>query len=133
MYDLANVDHLTELSYVSSPDPASIPLPTYWRHEEYSFADGNVSFLVRKILVKLKRFTHTFTPSKVEDVLFTVHRYFFKRDSSVFADMFTLEPSPGATPEGTVENPIRLPDLRCIDFERFLSILYPPCVLPRPV
>ncbi|KAJ7434033.1 hypothetical protein B0H11DRAFT_1758061, partial [Mycena galericulata] len=62
----------------------------------------------------------------VEMTLYRLHRYFFERDSAIFASMFTLPPAPGQRPEGeVVENPIVLEDVNALDFDRFLSILYP--------
>ncbi|KAJ7721484.1 hypothetical protein B0H16DRAFT_1335241, partial [Mycena metata] len=62
----------------------------------------------------------------VENTLYRVHRYFFERDSAVFASMFTLPSAAGLRPEGeVVENPIVLEGVNAVDFDRFLSILYP--------
>jgi hypothetical protein len=58
-----------------------------------------------------------------------VHRYFFERDSAIFAAMFSLPPVVGERPEGEViENPIVLEGVNALDFDRFLSVLYPLCV-----
>jgi hypothetical protein len=108
---------------VSHHDPSGRPQ----RHPRFYFPDGNVIFLVRPL--------HLYQPplgalnpwTKVEDVLFNVHRYFFQRDSSVFSAMFSL-PKPEAEehPEGEVdEKPIVLTSFSKKDFERFLMILYP--------
>ncbi|KAJ7133736.1 hypothetical protein C8R43DRAFT_894956, partial [Mycena crocata] len=62
----------------------------------------------------------------VEKTLYRVHRYFFERDSAIFASMFTLPSAAGERPEGeVVENPIILEGVSALDFDRFLSILYP--------
>jgi len=58
------------------------------RHERFYFADGNVTF-------------------QVQNILYRVHRYFFERDSAVFAAYFPA------------------------DFEAFLSILYPSTFLEQ--
>jgi hypothetical protein len=66
---------------------------------------------------------------KVEKTLYRVHRYFFERDSSIFASMFTLPSAAGERPEGElVENPIVLEGITSTDFDRFLCILYPRCI-----
>ncbi|KAJ6593221.1 hypothetical protein B0H19DRAFT_916388 [Mycena capillaripes] len=76
-------------------------------HPRFFFTDGTVIFLVEKTLYK-------------------VHRYFFERDSAIFASMFTLPSAAGERPEGeVVENPIVLEGVTTVDFDRFLSILYP--------
>ncbi|KAI8990696.1 hypothetical protein BD414DRAFT_484523 [Trametes punicea] len=61
----------------------------------------------------------------VEETLFKIHEYFLKRHSIVFASMFTL--NPGHFPaEGTSDDlPILLPDVREVDFARFLYLFYP--------
>ncbi|KAJ7099364.1 hypothetical protein B0H15DRAFT_771074, partial [Mycena belliarum] len=62
----------------------------------------------------------------VERTLYRVHRYFFERDSAIFASMFSLPSPAGERPEGeVVENPIVLEGVPALDFDRFLSILYP--------
>ena len=66
---------------------------------------------------------------QVENTLFTIHKYFFYRDSVVFRQMFLLPPPPGQVVEGmNRENPIRLYGVAALDFERFLNVLYPPYV-----
>ncbi|EPT02410.1 hypothetical protein FOMPIDRAFT_1094708, partial [Fomitopsis schrenkii] len=75
------------------------------RHEQYYFDDGNVVF-------------------RVEDTLFNVHRFFFKRDSLVFQTMFA---QPSATPgEGESDDkPILLESIKSADFACFLACVYP--------
>ncbi|KAJ6497452.1 hypothetical protein C8R45DRAFT_127696 [Mycena sanguinolenta] len=76
-------------------------------HPRFFFADGTVIFLVEKHLYR-------------------VHRYFFERDSAIFASMFSLPSVAGERPEGeVVENPIVLEGVNAVDFDRFLSVLYP--------
>ncbi|KZP06387.1 hypothetical protein FIBSPDRAFT_842179 [Athelia psychrophila] len=70
------------------------------RHSQYYFKDGNVAFLI-------------------EEVLYSVHRYFFERDSAHFRSI--LESVQGADEK----NPIVLSDVSCSDFDEFLAILYP--------
>lgn len=51
------------------------------------------------------------------------------RHSSVFRDMFEIPPTVGETIEGTSDlTPIRLDGVVALDFERLLSILYPPVI-----
>ncbi|TFY63235.1 hypothetical protein EVG20_g6400 [Dentipellis fragilis] len=69
------------------------------KHERFYFEDGNVTFLVKGILYR-------------------VHRYFFQRDSSYFRGVLGRS--------GVTSTPISLDDdIRCSDFDAFLSILYP--------
>ncbi|KZP15106.1 hypothetical protein FIBSPDRAFT_705228, partial [Athelia psychrophila] len=70
------------------------------RHSQYYFKDGNVVFLI-------------------EEVLYSVHRYFFERDSAHFRSI--LESVQGADER----SPIVLLDVNCSDFDEFLAILYP--------
>ncbi|KAJ7350784.1 hypothetical protein DFH08DRAFT_741953 [Mycena albidolilacea] len=79
----------------------------FTQHPRFFFSDGTVIFLV-------------------ENTLYRVHRYFFERDSAIFATMFSLPPVVGERPEGEViENPIVLEGVDALDFDRFLSVLYP--------
>ncbi|KAJ7647890.1 hypothetical protein FB45DRAFT_734421 [Roridomyces roridus] len=79
----------------------------YNEHPRFFFPDGNIIFLV-------------------ETTLYRVHRYFFERDSVIFATMFTLPSVAGERPEGeVVENPIILEGVNALDFDRFLAVLYP--------
>ncbi|KAH9897744.1 hypothetical protein C8Q73DRAFT_370134 [Cubamyces lactineus] len=65
----------------------------------------------------------------VEHTLFKIHEYFLKRHSIIFASMFTLNPG-DAPAEGTSdEHPIPLPDVKAVDFARFLSLFYPSNVI----
>jgi len=51
------------------------------------------------------------------------------RHSAVFRDMFEMPPTVGEAVEGTSDqNPIRLDGVSAVDFERLLSILYPPMI-----
>ncbi|KAJ7750099.1 hypothetical protein DFH07DRAFT_1062211 [Mycena maculata] len=92
----------------SRPDPETAPRRSrFIEHPRFFFHDGNVIFLVEK-------------------TLYRVHRYFFERDSAIFASMFTLPSAAGERPEGeAVENPIVLEGITALDFDRFLAILYP--------
>ncbi|KZP02521.1 hypothetical protein FIBSPDRAFT_969897 [Athelia psychrophila] len=70
------------------------------RHSQYYFKDGNVVFLI-------------------EEVLYNVHQYFFKRDSAHFRSILA------SVQGGGEPNPILLSDVSCSDFDEFLAILYP--------
>jgi len=76
------------------------------RHPNYYLEDGNIIFLVEKIL-------------------FRVHRYFFTRESKVFRDMFSM-PS-GTIVEGLSDDkPIFLEGVKSVDFQRLLWLFYDP-------
>ncbi|KAF7325306.1 BTB domain-containing protein [Mycena venus] len=90
----------------SNPEP-SPRRSRFNEHPRFFFADGTVIFLVEKNLYR-------------------VHRYFFERDSAIFASMFSLPTVAGERPEGeVVENPIILEGVNTVDFDRFLAVLYP--------
>ncbi|KAH8110455.1 hypothetical protein DFH11DRAFT_1619815 [Phellopilus nigrolimitatus] len=62
----------------------------------------------------------------VEGVSFTIHKYYFVRDSVVFRDLFALPPPPGQPVEGSSkEHPIRLEGASSVDFAKFLVLHYP--------
>ena len=70
----------------------------------------------------------------MQDILYRVHQYFFERDSEIFASMFTLpgpdNPRSEHKQDGSCDDqPIVLPGQESADFDAFLSILYPLCVL----
>ncbi|KAI9508006.1 hypothetical protein F5148DRAFT_980583, partial [Russula earlei] len=72
------------------------------RHSKYFFDDGNVTFLV-------------------DGTLFCVHRYLFSRGSEHFSAQFAqLE----ASDYEALPSTISLDDVKCKDFEAFLSVLY---------
>ena len=59
-------------------------------------------------------------------MLYCVHRYFFVRDSEMFANVFTLPATPGQPQDGSSdEHPIFLHGEKSADLEAFLSLLYP--------
>ncbi len=60
--------------------------------------------------------------SQVDGFLFCVHRYFFCRDSAYFATRFARLRIPDHEVLSTI---ISLGDVKCDDFEIFLSVLYP--------
>ncbi|GJJ08408.1 hypothetical protein Clacol_002624 [Clathrus columnatus] len=96
----------------STPEGSIPPSPlagSIRRHKNYYFDNDQVIFLV-------------------EDTLFNVHRSLLMRHSTVFKDMFEMPSGPvsGESVEGSNdENPVRLENVRAVDFERLLSILYP--------
>ncbi|KAF7295952.1 BTB domain-containing protein [Mycena kentingensis (nom. inval.)] len=96
----------------SSTSSSTLPSELHKRaeHPRFYFPDGTVVF-------------------RVENTLYRIHRYFFQRDSPVFAAMFSLpQPQIGGPHEGAPEhpeNPIILEGVRAIDFDRFLGVLYP--------
>ncbi|KZP29665.1 hypothetical protein FIBSPDRAFT_727201, partial [Athelia psychrophila] len=71
------------------------PVDAYPMHERFCFPAENIYFLV-------------------EDVLYSVHRYFFERDSSSFAGQGLSK-----------QEPMVLANVSTYDFDLFLSILYP--------
>jgi hypothetical protein len=73
------------------------------------------------------------TPPQVEETLFRVHAYFFIRDSPYFKELLALGEING-NPATTEEILVRLDnDVNSVDFERFLSILYPLYVITLPL
>ncbi|KAF7985492.1 hypothetical protein HWV62_5280 [Athelia sp. TMB] len=79
----------------SSHRAASGKIQTYSKHKHYSFSLDGIHFLV-------------------EGVLYSVHRFFFERDSSAFTGKGLTE-----------EEPMPLDGVSAYAFEQFLSILYP--------
>ncbi|KAI0733744.1 hypothetical protein C8Q72DRAFT_761282, partial [Fomitopsis betulina] len=75
-------------------------------HERFYFDDGNVVFLV-------------------EETLFNVHRYFLKRESPVFRDMFTFTPDSDGHEGSSNEHPVVLEGTKSLDFACLLACLYP--------
>ena len=55
--------------------------------------------------------------------MFNVHRYFFKKHAPSFAAEYLQD---------VAEQPIRLSGITTIDFERFLTMIYPSCVSLAP-
>ncbi|KAH9998844.1 hypothetical protein BJV74DRAFT_767551 [Russula compacta] len=75
------------------------------RHNRFFFDDGNVTFLV-------------------EDILYRVHQYFFCRDSNEFKDRISQLST--QQEHGSSSLPvISLHGVKPVDFDAFLSILYP--------
>ena len=63
------------------------------------------------------------------DTLFRVHRYYFTRESQIFADMFSLPTGGTGTPSGTMEgksdsSPIEIPGVTKLEMESFLGFVY---------
>jgi hypothetical protein len=62
----------------------------------------------------------------VENTLFTVHKHFFERDSKWLQDQWAMA-HPFVAGIGSKEIfPVVLDGIACLDFERFLSLYYPP-------
>jgi hypothetical protein len=65
---------------------------------------------------------------QVEETLYRVHTYFFVRDSPYFKSLLGNGRAK-ADNAATGEPLFRLDsDVKSVDFERFLSLMYPPCV-----
>ncbi|KAF8643575.1 hypothetical protein AX16_008963 [Volvariella volvacea WC 439] len=106
---IENADTVAPTTRKTTKEEAELKLNP---HEKYFFEDGNL--LVR-----------------VEGVDFKVHRYFFMRDSPVVRQI-SKEGTIGRILDGGIgcstgghTSPLILEDLKSVDFERFLSILYP--------
>lgn len=67
------------------------------------------------------------TCRQVEGVLFKVPRFKFERSSSVFSDMFAI-PAEDSQEGSSDDKPIRLELIEQVDFQRFLSAMFPECV-----
>jgi hypothetical protein len=64
---------------------------------------------------------------QVEDTYFSVHRYFFERESPYFMKEFNAPVQPGKPPRGASESyPFVLDDVSKVDFARFLWVFYNP-------
>ncbi|KAF8490041.1 hypothetical protein JB92DRAFT_2552525, partial [Gautieria morchelliformis] len=61
----------------------------------------------------------------VENVLFKIPRYKFELDSPFFSGLFSLPPGSRQTDGYTDADPIIIPQVKSIDFERLLALLYP--------
>jgi len=85
----------------SLPDFKLVDLP-HVHHSRFFFDGGNITFLVGGILYR-------------------VHRYFFYRDSSEFRSR--LSPLDTQAPSSPVIIPLE--DVKSVDFDAFLSVLYP--------
>ncbi|EPT02470.1 hypothetical protein FOMPIDRAFT_1118284 [Fomitopsis schrenkii] len=96
----------SEYSLPTSTIPIEFPLlPPY--HEEFYFADGNLTLLV-------------------EDTLYRVFRSTFTRHSSVWRDLYDIPGPIGLPAEGSDdEHPLVLHGVFKHEFERLLWIIYP--------
>ena len=66
----------------------------------------------------------------MDDTLFRVHRYYFTRESQIFADMFSLPAGSSEMIEGKSDtSPIEIPGVMKQEMESFLSFVYFGCVL----
>ncbi|KAL1662378.1 hypothetical protein GGF50DRAFT_59088, partial [Schizophyllum commune] len=119
----ASTEPHMSISDTASPEGAPASLPAYaetngssrLEHEDdtsslqshrFFLEDGNVRF-------------------QLEDgTLFNVHRYFFKKHAPSFAAEYLQD---------VAEEPIRLPGITTIDFERFLTMIYPSDIGERDI
>jgi hypothetical protein len=63
---------------------------------------------------------------QVEDELFKIPRHYFEKNSTVWADVFSLPPVVNQVAEGASdEHPIILESIEKADFQVFLSVLLP--------
>jgi hypothetical protein len=92
---------------------------SFTQHGKYFFKDGNVTFLVRRVIWHIFR---CIVKSQVDGFLYCVHRYFFSRDSVYFSTRFVQLGVRDHEPSSTI---ISLGDVEGKDFEAFLSVLYP--------
>jgi hypothetical protein len=114
---------------VVEAEPTSLPAvsadakPTtddsFMRHVTYFFKDGNITFLVRVVLLYAP---DSLTRSQVDGTLYCVHRYFFSRDSAYFSTKFSQL---GARDHETLSTIVSLSDVERNDFEAILSVIYP--------
>ncbi|TDL18025.1 hypothetical protein BD410DRAFT_512536 [Rickenella mellea] len=94
-------------SHCSSAIPGPTDVPSVSRHPEYYFDDGNLVL-------------------QVENVLFRVFRSTFNRHSAVFREVLAA-PADSNNCEGESDRkPFLLLGISAVDFERLLSIIYPP-------
>ncbi|KDQ59103.1 hypothetical protein JAAARDRAFT_175825 [Jaapia argillacea MUCL 33604] len=89
-------------------EPAPEPEVSTIKHPRYFFPDGSVVFLV-------------------EETLFRVHWYILSQHSSYFEDSYPVTPGleSSSMPFSSALSPIILEDVTVVDFERFLSAVYP--------
>ncbi|KDQ56434.1 hypothetical protein JAAARDRAFT_132540, partial [Jaapia argillacea MUCL 33604] len=79
------------------------------KHDRFYFADGSIVFLVNNTLYK-------------------IHRYFLQRDSDVLSERINWDAltGGGALSDGSAEyHSLQLENINAIEFDRFLSTLYP--------
>jgi len=65
----------------------------------------------------------------VDGTLFRVHKYYFTRESQIFADMFSLPVGGAGGSSGTTEgksdsSPIEIPEVTKQEMESFLGFVY---------
>ncbi|KAF9543712.1 hypothetical protein CPC08DRAFT_649801 [Agrocybe pediades] len=82
-----------------------------WRpHDRFYFQDGNVVF-------------------RIGNILYNLHRHLFETQSTFFANLFSALLLPNQQKQ---KDPIVLSELKTVDFDRFLSVLYPSAGIPPP-
>jgi hypothetical protein len=114
-------------SMSASSPPSNLAGPPHVHHERFFFDDGNITFLVSPSVPILVSINLDEQSKQVEGILYRVHQYFFCRDSSEFKDRISRLPTQQL--EESASPPIiPIDDVKSVDFDAFLSILYPQCV-----
>jgi len=67
--------------------------------------------------------------TQVDGVLYRVHRYFFCRDSKVFKARLSRLPAQDSEASESSLPIISIENVKSKDFDAFLSVLYPLCVI----
>jgi hypothetical protein len=106
-------------------------------HPKYFMVGGDLHILVRSDALHITLPSlplNLYEPIQIDDVMFKVHSYFFRRESRNFFD--GAEPPSSPSPEpGSPEiddrctsesRAIRIPDVTVEEFERFLWVFYNP-------
>jgi hypothetical protein len=109
---------MTSASTNPSTDAAD---DSFIQHPKYFFKDGNLTFLVCGVCLDSSVHTKVtgFIGLQVDGTLYCVHQFFFSRDSVYFSARFDQLGDREALPI------ISLGNIKCKDFDAFLSILYP--------
>lgn len=118
-------DSATPAPQASEIVDGRLTTPITRRHAQFYFEDGNLIFSVciSLFIATILRILSV-SMSQVENTLYNVHRYFFKRDSDHFHAEF--QGSLAASGMGvTDENPFVLLNIKSKDFDEFLAVLYP--------
>lgn len=108
IFDLSGIDMRFVATWAQqSPRSTSAPHPRFY------FTDGTLEL-------------------QVQDSLYKVHHHFFEHYSTFFVAIFTTLRTDGTQTSSSVAdsiiqlcNPIHLPDITSIDFDRLLTIIYP--------
>jgi len=98
---------------------------TFTLHKRFFFEDGNITFLVHPMFLDYGALLTFGAVIQVDSILYRVHRYFLCRDSNEFVTRLSRLPAQ----EQASPPIISLENVKSKDFDAFLSILYPLCVL----